>query len=54
MQKSDANSLNRQFFTKIPCKRAFNREFEVETGSYLTAHTTIQSYETANPCADSG
>jgi hypothetical protein len=23
-----------------------------ETGSYLTAHTTIQSYETANPGAD--
>jgi hypothetical protein len=25
----------------------------VETGSYLTVHTTSQSYETANPGADS-
>jgi hypothetical protein len=29
------------------------RQFGVETGSYLTAHTTIQSYETANPGAGS-
>ena len=32
----------------------FSGECPGETGSYLTAHTTIQSYETANPYADSG
>ena len=37
------------FFLRITLILANNRE----TGSYLTAHTTIQSYETANPGADS-
>jgi len=37
---------------KIPCKTALIREFQVETGSYLTAHTTIQSARTAETIAD--
>jgi len=28
-----------QFLAKIPCKTGLIREFGVETGSYLTAHT---------------
>jgi hypothetical protein len=28
-------------------------ELQAETGSHMTAHTTIQSYETASPGADS-
>src|SRR6266403_6254199 len=31
----------------------FSGECPGETGSYLTAHTTIQSYETSNPGATS-
>ena len=38
---------------KFPVNFPVTRELQVETGSYLTAHTTIQSYETANPGADS-
>jgi hypothetical protein len=39
----------------VPEKNANNREYRgwpVETGSYPTAHTTIQSFQTANPSAD--
>jgi hypothetical protein len=39
---------------EFPVNFPVSRELQAETGSYLTAHTTIQSYETANPCADSG
>jgi hypothetical protein len=42
------------FLVKSPCKSAVIWDLRVETGSYLTANTTIQSYETANPCADLG
>jgi hypothetical protein len=35
-----------EIFKKFPV-------LELETGSHLTAHTTTQSYETANPGADS-
>ena len=38
---------------EIPCKFPASRELRLETGSYLTTPTTIQSYETANPGADS-
>jgi hypothetical protein len=37
---------------KFPVNFPVSRELQVETGSYLTAHTTIQSYETVNPHAD--
>jgi hypothetical protein len=32
---------------KFPVNFPISRELEVETGSYLTAHTTIQSSQTA-------
>src|SRR5260370_38809682 len=39
---------------KFPVIFPVSRELQVETGSYLTAHTTIQSYEAANPNGDYG
>jgi hypothetical protein len=38
----------------FPIKFPNKREFAMEIGSHMTAHTTSQSYETANPYADSG
>ena len=38
---------------KFPVNFPVSRKLQAETGSYLTAHTTIQSYETANPGAGS-
>jgi hypothetical protein len=38
---------------KFPVIFPVSREFGPETGSHMTAHTTIQSYETPNPGADS-
>lgn len=40
-RKPGANSQNRRFLMIFPCKPAPVREFEVETGLYLTARTTI-------------
>ena len=37
---------------KFPVNFPVSRELQVETGSYLTAHTTIQSARTAETIAD--
>jgi hypothetical protein len=37
---------------KFPVDFPVSRELQVETGSYLTAHTTIQSFRTADFQAD--
>jgi hypothetical protein len=40
-------SLKRPKIKKFPVKFPDNREIPVETGSQMTAHTTIQSSQTA-------
>lgn len=41
VRKPGANSQNRRLLMIFPCKPAPVREFEVETGLYLTARATI-------------
>jgi hypothetical protein len=44
-----ADSRNSQFLEKIPCKMGpYQGKIGSETGSYLTAHTTIQSCQTTD------
>jgi hypothetical protein len=40
------------FREKFPVKRPLSGNYWSETGSYLTAHTTIQSSRTAETVAD--
>jgi hypothetical protein len=40
------NCLQGLKIAKFPVKFPDNREYLVETGSYLTVHTTIQSFRT--------
>jgi hypothetical protein len=41
-------SINTRDLTGIPVSFPVYREFALETGSYMTAHTTTQSYQTAD------